>query len=357
MATIVYAVEAWVLALVSWAWLVVMEMWAWSLLGAHVFYGFIWLSTCNLVLTGVYPESAGPRSGYFAAVLVFTLHSACCVLDTVTPGLGTAAFVSPTNSSTCTLARTQQLFFFNGSQLYLAQAGATLGYLVVQLILAGASMLDHERHTLWPGFSWGGGLVMLLCGRLVITFDGLAKGVNSQAKYVQLFTLPLVEYTVIFTALMYAMGVLTGLEGVQFPGIGWRRTVRFVNFGFTVPLVAFVLYVLLPKGMLSPGLLVLVLLGLALGVFGLVEAILTQEEPPAQADPPPAYRQPQARQQEPYPVIQQQWPPAVNPQWRTQPPPGFQPWGGMGKQAVVAPRSRLYIPTPVEMLGEKNKRV
>ena len=348
--TIVYAVEAWVLALASWGWLVVMEMWAWSFLSAHVFYGLMFMSTCNLVLSGVYPESPGPRSAYFAAVMVFSLHCACCVLDTLTPGLGPDAFVSPTNSSTCTLARTQQLFFFNGSQLYLAQAGAALGYLVVQLILAGAAMLDSDTHTLWAGPSWGGGLIMLLCARFIITFDGLAKGVSGQSKFVQLFTLPLVEYTVIFTAFMYIMGVLVGLEGLLFPGIGWRRTVRFVNFGFTVPFFGFALYVLMPKGMLSPGILLLLLLSLALGVFGLVEAILTTDAAVARPDPSPAARPPPV----PYPM-NPQWPP-VNPQWRGQPPPVFQPWGQTGKQ-VSAARSRLYIPTPVEMLDEKNKRV
>ena len=56
--TMVYAVEAWVLALIGWGWLVMQEMWAWSLLSAQVFYGLIWLSTCNVVAVGVAPNGA-----------------------------------------------------------------------------------------------------------------------------------------------------------------------------------------------------------------------------------------------------------------------------------------------------------
>jgi hypothetical protein len=343
--TIVYAVEAWVLALASWGWLVVMEMWAWSLLGAHVFYGLIWLSSCNLVMTGIYPDSLGPRSAYFAAVLAFALHSACCVLDTVTPGMGTAVFESPTNSTSCTLPKTQQLFFFNGSQFYLAQAGATLGYLVVQLILAGASMLDSERHTLWVGSSWGGGLGMLLCARFLITFDGLAKGVSGNSRYFQLFSLPIMDYTVLFTFFLYVLAVLVGIEGLLFPGLGWRKTVRYISFGLTVPFVCFVFYVLVPKGMLTPGVLVLLLLILGLGVFSLVEAILArpvQITPEVPAPTPPPYQGWAAPSAPVFP----QWPPNQV----------VQPWGQTGKQAS-AHRSRLFIPNPVEMLDEKNKRV
>ena len=104
--------------------------------------------------------------------------------------------------------------------------------------------------------------------------------------------------------------------------------------------MCFAFFVLVPKGMLTPGLLVLLLIVLGLGTFGLVEAILatpTVPEPPAPAPAP--WAAPSA------PVFQQ---------W--QPTPVFQPWGQTGKQAS-APRSRLYIPTPVEMLDEKNKRV
>jgi hypothetical protein len=128
MGTLVYAVEAWLLSIMGWAYLTLQEMWAWSLLSAHVFYGFIWLSTCNVIATGARPDGAGPRSAYFATVLAFALHSACCIFDTlVAPQVGPVAFESPFNRTACTLAKSQQLLYFSDSPFYLAQAGVTLG--------------------------------------------------------------------------------------------------------------------------------------------------------------------------------------------------------------------------------------
>lgn len=159
--TMVYAVEAWVLALIGWGWLVMQEMWAWSLLSAQVFYGLIWLSTCNVVAVGVAPSSRGPRSAYFSAVLILFLYTVCAVLDTLATPQFLATFQSPFKA-TCSLARIQQLFFFSDSPLYLAQAGATLGYLIIQLVLAGAAMLSGEGQTVWPGTAWSLGLGFLL---------------------------------------------------------------------------------------------------------------------------------------------------------------------------------------------------
>jgi hypothetical protein len=53
--SLVMAVEAWIMAILGWGVLTLQEMWAWSLLSAHVFYSILCLSTCNLILTGVFP--------------------------------------------------------------------------------------------------------------------------------------------------------------------------------------------------------------------------------------------------------------------------------------------------------------
>lgn len=347
MATMVYAVESWILALMSWAWLSFQEMWAFSLLSSHAFYGLMWLSTCNIIASGIAPESVGPRSAYFAAVLGFTLHCACCILDTLgMPSLGTE-FKSPvTNSTTCTLAKSNQLYFFSDTQLFLAQAGATLAYLILQLVVSGAALLDSDLRTLWPGPAWGCGLGVLLCGRFISTFDGMAKGVGAQAKFLEIFTLPVVEYTFLFYSWMYLLGIMAALEGMLFPGLAWRKSVRYVTFTATFLFVGFAAYVLLSKGLLTPPLLALHILLVLVSSMGLAEAVLAKRPPgPAPAAPPVYY--PQQQQASWYRQAVQ--PQAVlQPQWIQ---PGRQ---GAGRQLREL---RHVIPSPVEMIGEKNKGV
>jgi hypothetical protein len=323
-------------------------MWAYSFLSAHVFYGFLWLSTCNAIASGISPKSSGPRTAYFAAVLVFFLHSLCCILDTVeTFKIVNTVFTSPTNSSTCTLAKTQQLFFFSGSQFYLAQAGATLGYMIIQLVIAGANILDSpDSSTLWAGSSMGTGLTLLFCTRLIIMFDGVAKGLSGKSQYVQLFSLPVFEYTLLFTVFMFFAGIMLGLEGVMLPGLAWRKSVRFVTFSGSFLFILFAVYALMTKALFTPGLLGLTCIVLGFAVFGLIEAIAAKDR--AEIPPQPAGQNrlpPQAPQ---YPQYQQ---------WGAWQGPVFQPYGQTGKQAAVGSRSRLYIPTPVEMIGEKNKGI
>ena len=346
MATMVYAVESWILALISWAWLSFQEMWAWSLLSAHVFYGVMLLSSLNVVASGIAPENAGPRAAYFGAMLAFTLHCVCCIFDTLAMPVMGRAFESPVNATTCTLARSNQLFFFSDTPFYLAQAGATLAYLVLQLVVAGAGLLDSDLRTLWPGPTWGSGLAVLLCGRLISTFDGMARGVSAQSKYLEIFSLPVVEFVFLFYVFMYMLGILGLLEGLMFPGLGWRKSVRFVEFPALAVFVIFVMYVTLTKGLLTPTLFALLVLLLVVAAASLIEAVLAQPLPQISTSAlvqPPAYQPPPA------------WngrPTAPSFQW----PPGPVPAYAQPRQGPPVRTLRHVIPSPVEMLGEKNKR-
>jgi len=350
MASLVYAVESWILALIGWAWLSLQEMWAWSLLSAHVFYGLMCLSTLNVAISGVSPRSVGPRSAYFGAVLALFLHTACCILDTLPmPGLGPRQFVSPfTDSSTCTLAKSNQLFFFSNTPLFLAQAGATMAYLVIQLVLSGACLLDLDKGTLWMGPAWGCGLGVLLCGRFISVFDGTARGLSPQAKYIEIYTLPIVEFAFLLYGFMYLLGILGALEGMLFPGLTWRKSVRYVTLAAVLLFAPFTGYSLGSKGMLTPGVVGLLSLTIVVTIVGVVEAALAVSvpgtlsvEPPA----PPPNRPPAG---------------ALPPIWlrpyasapTMTPGPGYRPPAGRQLREL-----RHVIPSPVEMLGEKNKAV
>lgn len=347
MASMVYAVESWILALIGWAWLSFQEIWAWSLLSAHVFYGLMFLSTCNVVASGIAPENPGPRSAYFAAVLSFFLHTVTCILDTLPMPTAGPAFESPLNSTTCTLARSNQYFFFSDSQLYLAQAGATLAYFVIQLSISGAALLDSDRRSLWPGPAWGAGVCVLLCGRFVSTFDGMASGTQpgGGGKYFSIFSLPVAEFAFLFYGFMYLLGILIGVDGLLFPGLAWRKSVRYVTFTSVLLFVAFTGWTLFYKGLMTPSMLALLIFVLLPAIVGMIEAVQAVELPPFPPPAPSPFNRPPG------------FPPVFNvPQ---------QPWGSpsapplsMSRQMMGGPRQlRHIIPTPVEMLAEKNKGV
>ena len=347
----VYAVESWILALISWAWLSFQEMWAWSLLSAHVFYGLMCLSSLNVVVSGMAPESAGTRGAYFGAVLALALHSMSCMLDTLPmPQVGSEAFVSPhTETRACTLAKSNQLFYFSDTPFFLAQAGATLAYLVIQLVLSGGALLDSEWRSLWPGPAWGCAMGILLCGRYISVFDGMAKGVSAQSQFLEIYTLPVVEIAFLLYSFMYVMGILGALDGMLFPGLVWRKSARYVTLTVTLLFVSFLAYVLAIKGMLTPTVIALLSLTLLVTLAGVVEAALARPVPGTLSlDPPVQSRpgQPPLRLRPPgVPVYQGPYGQAVVPEW------GRPPQGRQLREL------RHVIPSPVEMLGEKNKAV
>ena len=192
----------------------------------------------------------------------------------------------------------------------------------------------------------GTGLTLLLCTRFIVMFDGVVKGLSGKSQYVQIFSLPVFEYTLFFTMFMFFAGIMLGLEGVMLPGLAWRKSVRFAMFSGSSLFIVFAVYALMTKALFTPGLLGLTGIVLAFAVFGLIEAIAAKDR--TEIVPQPAGQNrlpPQAPQ---YPQYQQ---------WGAWQGPVFQPYGQTGKQAAVGARSRLYIPTPVEMIGEKNKGI
>jgi hypothetical protein len=369
--TVIYAVEAWILAIMGWGWLSVQDMGGRSLLGAHVFYGLLGLSSSNLVITALSPKSSASRSAYFAAVLILFLFTAVCVLDTLyTPQMGPVAFQSPTQNPACTLAKSQQLFFFSSTALFVGQAGATMGYLIVQLLVSGAGLLDANQHTLWPGAAWGLGLGMLLCFRLFVMFDGTAKGLaDRRTRYVQLFSLPIVEVASVFATLMCILGVFVGIEGVMFQRLSWRKAARYVSFFFSMSSAIVAFSLLMGRGLLTPGLLIHILVTAGVNVAGLLAAVFARAQPDNTAgtsdhpgpSAPPAQavfnRVPQWQWNPPFPPGQ-----PTRPQWGDpSAPPADAVYGPkMAGRMMQAARTRNPIPAPVEMMGlavEKNKGV
>jgi hypothetical protein len=324
--SLAYAVESWILAILGWAVLTVQEMWAWSLLSAHVFYSMLCLSTCHVLITALWPDSKKPKQAYFATVLCIGIHTLGCVFDAVQPiEIGKGAFVSPSGSN-CTLRRVNQVHFFTDSLFYMIQAGNTLAYLLVHLLLAGAPVLDAETRTLWPGNTWGNSLSCLLCMRFAIMFDNTAKGVrevDDQFYYFMFFSEPMQALEMVFLIFFLFFLTLLALRGCGFlrPLDHWY--ILLINGGGTLVFVVTAFSIMFDRSLLTLQMLVITLVPLIPAVYGVMEALL------------PSYFTRHA-------VVTADMIESA----RSRPPPPY------------VPRDpRPYIPIPIQVDAEKNKGV
>jgi hypothetical protein len=338
---LVHSGEAWILAILGWSWLALQEMWSFNLLSAHVFYGMLLLTTCNLGLHAFLPDSIGPRSAYFGVVLAFSIYTLVSILDTVpVPTIGSKTFEAPGNRTDCTLSKMHQIFLFSNTPVYLAPAGAALGYLAVQLLLAGAVMLDADHRSVWPGPAWGLALMALLTFRLFLLFDGSAKGTSGGADvfyYVQLFSEPVWELSALFLLAFELSLLLLGLEGAPLPKLGQRKFVRYFVMGFVPVAAGGACIVLALRGMLTVPTALALAVPILPAIVGTIEA--AQAKPPAAGPPTP-----NVPSTPPLPMDQA----ASLASGRSV----YSRLSGQGSRA-----NRYYIPVPVEMIGEKNKGV
>jgi hypothetical protein len=334
---LVHSGEAWILAILGWVWLTLQEVWSFNLLSAHVFYGMLFLTTCNLGLHAFLPESMGPRSAYFGVVLAFSISTLASILDTMpVPTIGSKTFEAPGNRTDCSLAKMHQVFLFSNTPVYLAPAGAILGYLAVQLLLAGAVMLDTDNRSVWPGPAWGLALTALLSFRFFLLFDGSAKsGVEAEVfYYVQLFSEPVGELSALFLLVFELSILLLGLEGAPLPKLGQRRFVRFFIMGFVPVFAGAACIILGMRGMLTVPTAAALALTILPAVVGTIEAVQAR-------NPVASPYIPDAPSAPPLPMDQMASGRSV-----------YNRPSGQGGRS-----NRYYIPVPVEMVGEKNKGV
>jgi hypothetical protein len=342
-----YASEAWVLSIIGWTWLTIQEVWGFALLSSYVYYGMLFISTCNVIMVGCFPRMRALKAAYFSAVLVLLVTSAGCIFDTLElPALGSGRFEAPSSSSNvtlaCTFARANRAFFFNSSSpLYLAQAGVILGYLVVQLFVAAAGMMarteGEETDSVWPGPVWGLSLAALVAFRYFIMFDGSIKGaaasdavqngIMRRFRYLHLFSEPMWEFTSAFLVFFELALVLLTLEGFPMPSLGQRKFVRFFVMGFISVFVIGASVALSFRGMLTIPALLTLLVTLPPAVAGTVEAAAARSQPPAADLAAPSA------------------------------PPQHLVTGRSIYNKPGARSQRHYIPVPVEMIGEKSKAV
>lgn len=336
---LVFAMESWIMSILGWGILTLQEMWAWSLLSAHVFYSILCLSTCNLVLAGVFPESKQPKLAYFTTILSLFIHSVFCIFDTVQPlEINPAGFHAPSGSN-CSLGRVHQVYFFTESPFFLLQAGNTMGFLIIHLILAAAPVLDSEIKTLWPGDMWGNCLACLLSMRFVMLFDATVKGVKEvspQFLYFTFFSEPIQALEVVFMGPILFFLVLMCIQAFEFlrpKDRYYTPVVKIINFVGTLAFSVMSLSIMYDRKLLTLPLLLALMVPLLPASFAFAPALIFLLTPP----PPNSVH------------------PVEDPETMPTAPPF--PLPNTGSTSVGGNRERQYIPVSIQMDTDKKKAV
>lgn len=303
-----FATEAWVVAILHWCELAVQESFVHGLLSAFYVYAGLLQTTLHFLLTAVWPDEREPRRAYFAAVLALSLVTVGCVVDTLPmPTVGPQTLSPGPCYANANVPRMYQALFFSDTPYYLLPAGILLGAVLVQFIIAGCGMYDHERRTGWPGMGWGNALGALLCARLATVFNGSSVVIYPDgAFYLQLFTQPLVSLSVVFLLLMIAFVLFICIDGIALSVLEWR-VARGINLALNAGMHALACTVLAQRGMLTPQFVSSCSLCLAVAAHGFwwtwahpvrrrsEQGLPSLAPPPAPAAPPPAQPRPAAR--------------------------------------------------------------
>jgi len=293
------ATEAWVLAILYWCSTAVQEAFAWSLLCSVVAYTGLLVTTGHLIATSLAPDDREPRRAYFSAVLASSLFTAGCVLDTM--GLYVAGTFQPPREGVppcCAnhdVARMHQILFFTDSVMYVLSAGVLTGAVLVQLVVAGAGMYDHDQRTAWPGIGWANSLAALLAARLAVVFDGSAVAMCPQDSfYILLFTQPLVSLSVVMILFMWVFIVWIVVDGLKLSVRVWR-VMRILNLVFHLSFACTCFGVLFERGLLTIQFILALLLCVAIAAQGCawswIQPVPRTTAPaflPTQVDPPSA---------------------------------------------------------------------
>jgi hypothetical protein len=208
------------------------------------------------------------------------------MFDTIQPlEISPTPFRAPSGSN-CSLGKVHQVYFFTDSQFYLLQAGSSMGYLILQLIVAGAPVLDPEIRTLWPGsVVWGNCLACLLCIRFVIMFDVTARGVHEtdrQLLYFMFFSEPIQALEVVFTIPLLFFLVIMGVQAfvVFRPGDRYfTPVVSVVNGSGMLVFVIMSITVMYTRSLLTLPLLVVILVPLIPAMYGFAMGIVSLLKP------------------------------------------------------------------------------
>lgn len=273
----ILVMEAWIVSIFGWVWLTLQDAWMPSLLSSFVYYGFLLLTTCHLIICAFLPDAHAPRIAYFNVVAALCMFCGGCIADTFHTGVIGTPPTPPANVSwkcctNCDIARYHRDLFFSDTPLYLVEVGILIGYLLVHLLIAGAQMLgDKTIRSIWGGGAWSIAFAMFLACRFTILFNSQTNNlVPDTIFYLLIFSQPLLSFSVLYWLVLCVFLILLICDGIPTMNIIGVRVVRSVTFGVVGGFVVITVYELWVGGMLTPSItvsLTVLLLGSGLAML------------------------------------------------------------------------------------------
>jgi hypothetical protein len=169
------------------------------------------------------------------------------------------------------------------SRLYLVQAGVVMGYTIIQLLLAGGSMLDplydsavsSFTRSVWCGFGWTTPLGGMMAMRFYVMFDGSVMTLIPESVfYLLLFSQPLLTLSLVYWFFMVVFVILMICDGFPQLDITGIRIVRSVSFGVALGFAVMTGVVFGMRGMLTLPLFVTLVIFVCGSGAGMVEPFL-----------------------------------------------------------------------------------
>ena len=158
--SLLYAVEAWVLAVLGWAWLTLRDLIPQRPLAEELsVYGTLLASTASVLLCGVLRDRGEVLKAYLGFTLVVWTYLAYALFDClVTYDTGSRYVPDVANGTVlCCPNRDVQAmnraFYFGGLSLFLVLGAITFAFQTVQVLVAGAGYVSISE-SIWPGNGW-----------------------------------------------------------------------------------------------------------------------------------------------------------------------------------------------------------
>ena len=220
--SLLYAVEAWVLAIVGWAWLTLRDLIPRRPLAEELsVYSTLLVSTLTLLLCSVLRDRAEVLRAYLAFTLVLWTFLAYALFECLTLYDTGSRYVPDAANGTALCCPNRDVpamhraLYFGGLGLFLVPGAVTFAFQTVQVLVAGAAYVSL-RESVWPGNGWGYSLAALLSTSYFARFAGLLEPPCPDGAFNTLFGLGL-NYGLLFGFFAFAMMLLILLDGMDFP--------------------------------------------------------------------------------------------------------------------------------------------
>lgn len=220
--SLMYAVEAWVLAILGWGWITLRVLIPRRPLVEELcVYSTLLVSSLTLLLCSVLRDRAEVLRAYLGFTLVLWSFLAYALFDCLPLYDTGSRYVPDVANSTVLCCPNQDVqamnraLYFGGLGLFLVPGAVTLAFQTVQVLVAGAAYVSL-RESVWPGNGWGYSLAALLSTAYFARFAGILEPPCPDGAFNTLFGLGL-NYGIVFGFFAFGLMLLILLDGVAFP--------------------------------------------------------------------------------------------------------------------------------------------